>query len=66
MRRKSTSTAKRGIGFFGVLTIVLVVLKLTGLIAWSWWWILAPVWLPVLLFLLSAGVALYRFNHKRW
>jgi len=28
------------IGLFEVLTLVLVVLKLTGLIAWSWLWVL--------------------------
>ncbi|MFI8696719.1 hypothetical protein [Dietzia maris] len=34
-----------------VLTAVLIVfvsLKLTGEIAWSWWWVLAPVWAPTL------------------
>ena len=25
--------------------VVLVVLKLTGVITWSWWWVLAPLWL---------------------
>ena len=34
------------------LTIVFIVLKLTGLIYWSWWWVLSPVWL-YLLFLAS-------------
>lgn len=36
-----------GIGFGGLLTIVFLVLKLTGVIAWSWWWIFAPIWIPV-------------------
>ena len=35
-----------GIGFFGLLAIVFITLKLTGVIAWSWWWVLAPLWLP--------------------
>ncbi|HEY7883878.1 MAG TPA: hypothetical protein VIC08_02910 [Cellvibrionaceae bacterium] len=35
-----------GIGFLGLLTIVFIVLKLTGYIAWSWWWVLAPMWIP--------------------
>lgn len=33
-----------GIGFFGLLTLILIVLKLTNVIAWSWWWILIPIW----------------------
>lgn len=31
----------RGIGFFGTLTIVLIILKLTGLASISWWLIAA-------------------------
>lgn len=36
-----------GIGFFGLLAIVFIALKLTGYIAWSWWWVLSPLWLPL-------------------
>ena len=35
-----------GIGFLGMLTILFIALKLTGVIAWSWWWVLAPLWIP--------------------
>ncbi|GAA0586323.1 hypothetical protein ACFQH5_20485 [Halomonas salifodinae] len=42
-----------GIGFFGLLTIVFVALKLTGYIGWSWWWVLAPLWAPALLVLVG-------------
>jgi len=31
-----------GIGFVGLLTIVFIILKLTGIIAWSWFWVLSP------------------------
>ena len=40
-----------GIGFFGLLAIVFIVLKLTKVIAWSWFWVLAPVWISVILWL---------------
>lgn len=30
----------------GLLGIAFVVLKLCGVIAWSWWWVLAPFWFP--------------------
>lgn len=36
-----------GIGLSGLLTVAFVVLKLTGVIAWSWWWVLSPLWIPV-------------------
>ncbi|TIH32688.1 hypothetical protein [Subtercola vilae] len=41
----SSSTSGDGIGFAGLLTIVFIVLKLTHVIDWSWWWVLAPVWI---------------------
>lgn len=34
-----------GIGFSGVLFIVFLVLKLCGVIDWSWWWVTAPLWI---------------------
>lgn len=43
---KSTGS---GIGFCGLLTIAFIVLKLTKCIAWSWWWVLAPAWVPLAL-----------------
>jgi len=38
-----------GIGFFGLLTIVFIVLKLIGVISWPWVWVLAPIWIPIVL-----------------
>ena len=38
-----------GIGFAGLLTIVFIVLKLLGKIDWSWWWVLSPIWISILL-----------------
>lgn len=34
-----------GIGVIGALGILFIALKLMGYITWSWWWVLAPVWL---------------------
>ena len=47
----SQSTSNGGIGFGGVLAIVFIVLKLTGTITWSWWWVLSPLWIPIGIFL---------------
>lgn len=38
-----------GIGFTGLLAIVFIVLKLTNVISWSWWWVLSPIWIPTAL-----------------
>lgn len=45
--KKSTKTG--GISFAGLLTIAFVVLKLCGVIAWSWWWVLSPVWIMAII-----------------
>ena len=29
-----------------LLTIAFIVLKLCNVITWSWWWVLAPLWIP--------------------
>lgn len=34
-------------GFPTLLTIAFIVLKLCNVITWSWWWVLAPIWIPV-------------------
>ena len=39
----------RGIGFSGVLTIVFIVLKLCGVINWSWLWVLSPLWISLII-----------------
>ena len=33
-----------GISLTGMIFIVFLVLKLTKVIDWSWWWITAPLW----------------------
>lgn len=43
------SSSGGGVGFFGLLFIVFLVLKLTKVIDWSWWWVTAPIWGVVLL-----------------
>ena len=35
-----------GGGFCGMLTIAFIVLKLCGVIDWSWVWVVAPIWIP--------------------
>ena len=45
------NTASGGIGFTGLLTIVFIVLKLTGVINWSWVWVLSPIWISLALVL---------------
>ncbi len=49
-----------GIGFTGLLTIVFIVLKLTKVIDWSWWWVVSPLWIHVaLVFVILIVLAIY-------
>ena len=45
-------SAGGGIGFGGLLQIAFIVLKLCKVIDWSWWWVLAPTWIGLIIFLL--------------
>ena len=40
-----------GIGLDTILFVVFLILKLTGYIDWSWWWVTAPLWIPFAIFL---------------
>ena len=39
-----------GIGFFGLLTIAFIVLKLCNVITWSWFWVLSPILISLIIF----------------
>ena len=43
--------ASSGIGLDIILFVVFLVLKLCNVIDWSWWWVTAPLWIPVALFI---------------
>ena len=36
-------------GLLDVIQIVLIILKLTNLISWSWWVVLIPLWIIIIL-----------------
>jgi len=47
----TTTETSSGIGFFGLLAVLFIGLKLTDYIDWSWLWVLAPIWMPFALVL---------------
>jgi hypothetical protein len=49
------SNSGTGLSLSAVLFIVFLVLKLTGNIDWSWWWITSPLWIPFALGLAIVG-----------
>ena len=59
MANIETGRGGHGIGLGGALFLVFLVLKLLGIIDWSWWWVTAPIWIPVILVILFF-ILLYR------
>jgi hypothetical protein len=59
-----SSAAGGGIGFFGLLGIVFIVLKLTNIINWDWWLVLLPIYGPILLTIIFIFVAVYLSERK--
>ena len=47
-----------GTGFSGMLTILFIGLKLTGYISWSWLWVLSPLWIELIIYLIIVGIML--------
>lgn len=70
MSDNNSSSSSGGIGLFGVLGVVFVVLKLTHVIDWSWWWVTLPFWggfafILLVLFILGIGIAILSFFANR-
>lgn len=53
----SNSSSSGGVGFFSLLAILFIGLKLGAVIDWSWWWVLAPLWGPLALLVVVALIA---------
>ncbi len=61
----SSSSSSGGIGFTGLLTILLIGLKLGGVITWSWWWVLSPLWISAL-FVLVVLIVMFGLAGIAW
>ena len=42
-------SSSNGFGLGTVLFLIFMTLKLTNYIDWSWWWVTAPLWIPLLI-----------------
>jgi hypothetical protein len=58
MGKETTSVQRTGPGFLSLLTLLFITLKLLGKIDWSWWWVLAPLWIPTVFVLVVFLIAL--------
>lgn len=53
----NTQTQSGGVGFFSLLFLLFLGLKLGGVIDWSWWWVTAPLWIPLAIVAVLLAVA---------
>ena len=47
----TSSNSSNGLGIGTILFLIFMTLKLTNYIDWSWWWVTAPLWIPLLIIL---------------
>lgn len=50
---------RKGMEICSALLVAFIILKIIGMITWSWWWVLSPLWIPfaaVVIFLLVVAV----------
>jgi phosphoglycerol transferase MdoB-like AlkP superfamily enzyme len=59
MSEQQSSNIGGGIGIGTITGVVFIVLKLTDVIDWSWWWVLSPFWIPLVLVGVLFGVILF-------
>jgi hypothetical protein len=62
----TTTNSSGGVGFLGLLTIVFITLKLIGYVSWSWWWVLAPMWIPLVTAVILFGIAAVLSAKRGW
>jgi len=41
------NNSSKGVGFTGLLQLAFIILKLCGVIKWSWWAVLIPTWISL-------------------
>ena len=56
---KNENKTSGGCGMTGLLQVAFIVLKLCGVINWSWWWVLAPTWGALVLIVLGTFIGVY-------
>ena len=50
----------------GAALITLIALKLAGVVAWSWWWVLSPMWIGGFALALVAGMLAILWGLAHW
>lgn len=62
MNDEKRNAAPGGLGLSSVLGIVFIVLKLCGVIKWSWLWVLSPFWIVFAIFIVSILIFVFLYG----
>lgn len=56
------------IGLYSLLVILAIILKVTGVLAWSWWIILIPMYLPIVILISFSAIVGIKFMNamSKW
>ena len=58
MNKDSSVSVAGGSVFPSLLAVLFIGLKLLKVIDWSWWWVLSPIWIPLILTVLIVLIAI--------
>jgi hypothetical protein len=59
-----SKSSSSGLGIGTILFLIFMVLKLTNYIDWSWWWITAPLWIPIIILGVVGLIALFYIKNR--
>lgn len=63
--RNNNGSKSGGISFAGMLTLIFVTLKLCHVIDWSWGWVLSPIWIDLIIWVIILTVYVVMGRHRR-
>jgi uncharacterized membrane-anchored protein len=60
----NSSNTGNSVSFLGLLTIVIIVLKLTKVLNWSWFWVLSPIIISVIVGIILIAIHFWLGDKK--
>jgi len=59
-----SKSSSSGLGIGTILFLIFMVLKLTNYIDWSWWWVTAPLWVPIIILGVVGLIAIFYLKNR--
>jgi Flp pilus assembly protein TadB len=67
MKREDAQTAS-GLSLPVVVFVVFLILRLSGVISWSWWWVTSPLWIvaAIIVAITILYVAVFTYRYRKY